>query len=326
MHLRNACQNTTGWGMPHRTARGGWLGPSRSGGFCVVAKVATFHSPRRGEHDRGDSPDANFYSLTIFMARKLNCFPERNYFLEIIYMEKTKIEPDAADLSIGDATDISRTASDKEASFQDDATDPPWRSNRSHHGPWRQFQFGPPLASGYAPESVTPASAPGQRREPQAVAPSRPLSPNRHSPGEKKIVKSAATGGPEIKRELAEVRSAWQLYRSSHDRNAVYLYLEAVFNLVTRWQRLHCAMKNSRAALRRRSSAPNMKPEPFARVIFCTCDLAVADARMRSKWSRVLRFAQNAKPADQHLADFIKANGGLNGCARRFAAQRKLHD
>jgi hypothetical protein len=69
-----------------------------------------------------------------------------------------------------------------------------------------------------------------------------------------------------------------------------------------------------------------MKPEPFARVIFSTSDLAVADARMRSKWSRVLRFAQNAKPADQRLADFIKAYGGLNGCARRFAARRKNHD
>ena len=58
-----------------------------------------------------------------------------------------------------------------------------------------------------------------------------------------------------------------------------------------------------------------MKPEPFARVIFCTCDPDVADAKTRSKWSRVLRFARKAKSADQTLTEFIKSNGGINACA-----------
>jgi hypothetical protein len=38
----------------------------------------------------------------------------------------------------------------------------------------------------------------------------------------------------------------------------------------------------------------------------------VADAKTRSKWSRVLRFARSVKPANQSLTDFIKSNGGLN--------------
>jgi hypothetical protein len=62
-----------------------------------------------------------------------------------------------------------------------------------------------------------------------------------------------------------------------------------------------------------------MKPEPFGIVIFCTVDPEVADAKTRSKWSRVLRYARKAKPASQRLTDFIKSNGGLNECARRFA-------
>ena len=41
----------------------------------------------------------------------------------------------------------------------------------------------------------------------------------------------------EIENALAEVRKAWQLYRCTNRRHAVYYYLEAVFALVTRWQR-----------------------------------------------------------------------------------------
>jgi hypothetical protein len=67
-----------------------------------------------------------------------------------------------------------------------------------------------------------------------------------------------------------------------------------------------------------------MKPEPFGIVIFCTCDPEVADAKTRSKWSRVLRYARNTKPAEQRLIDFIKSNGGLNECARKFARNTEI--
>jgi hypothetical protein len=122
-----------------------------------------------------------------------------------------------------------------------------------------------------------------------------------------------------IEIELAPIRRAWAKYRSTNGRDAVYFYLEAIFAVVTRWQQLNCAMKNSRAALRLQHDAPQMKPEPFGIVIFCTADLDVADAKTRSKWSRVLRYARKAKPGDRRLTDFIKSNGGINECARRFA-------
>jgi hypothetical protein len=123
----------------------------------------------------------------------------------------------------------------------------------------------------------------------------------------------------EIESALAEVRQTWQKYRCTNLRIAVYYYLEAVFELVRRWQRLKCSLKNSRAALRLQPNAPKLRVEPFAIVIFCTCDPEIADAKTRSKWSRVLRFARKMKPAGQTLTDFIQANGGLNECARRFA-------
>jgi len=67
-----------------------------------------------------------------------------------------------------------------------------------------------------------------------------------------------------------------------------------------------------------------MKPEPFGILIFCTSDSEVVDAKTRSKWSRVLRYAARAKPAGQRLTDFVKSNGGLNECARKFARNTEI--
>ena len=122
-----------------------------------------------------------------------------------------------------------------------------------------------------------------------------------------------------IEAELAEVRRAWARYRSTNGRDAVYIYLTSVFRLVTRWRRLNCAVKNSRAALRLQPDGPEIKPEPFGILIFCTSDPKIVDAKTRSKWSRVLRYAARAKPPGQRLIDFVRSNGGINECARKFA-------
>jgi hypothetical protein len=122
-----------------------------------------------------------------------------------------------------------------------------------------------------------------------------------------------------IEGELAEMDKAWRKYQSINDRDAVYIYLASVFGVVMRWRRLNCALKNSRMALRLKLDPPHMKPEPFGIVIFCTADPEIVDAKTRSKWSRVLRYAAQEKPAGQRLTDFVKSNGGINECARKFA-------
>jgi hypothetical protein len=180
-----------------------------------------------------------------------------------------------------------------------------------------QLSIGPRLADGYAPVSLV--RTPGDQRTP---VPRIRLGPSNHVPLDKKASKPSPTLRATVEQELAEVRAAWQKYRSINERDAVYLYLEAVYALVRRWQRLKCSLHNSRAALRLHPNAPQMKPEPFAIVIFCTSDPDVADAKTRSKWSRVLRFARKAKPIGQSLPDFVKSNGGINECARRFVQKR----
>jgi hypothetical protein len=135
----------------------------------------------------------------------------------------------------------------------------------------------------------------------------------------KTIAKPASKASSEIEVELAAVKRAWPKYRSAKGRDAVYIYLEAVFDVVRRWQQLKCSLKNSQVALGLQADAPRMRPEPFGIVIFCAADPRSADSKTRSKWSRALRYARKTKPANQRLTDFIKFSGGLNECARRFA-------
>ena len=158
-----------------------------------------------------------------------------------------------------------------------------------------------------------------QRPEARGSAPRSGFGPVSHSSSANKIVQPNRTTRAEIEQGLAEVRKAWQRYQATKGRDAVYIYLEAVFALVRRWQRHNSSLRNSRVALRFHPNAAQMKREPFAIVIFCTSDPQIADAKTRSKWSRVLRYARKIKPANRCLTDFIKSQGGINACVRKFA-------
>jgi len=120
--------------------------------------------------------------------------------------------------------------------------------------------------------------------------------------------------------ELEHARAAWVRYQSTRKRDAVYDYLNAVFEIVQHWKEQRRAKVSSHQALAATKQRRAIRiDEPFAIVIFCTSDPRKVDAKTRSKWSRVLRSARKAKPANQRLTDFIKSKGGLNECARRFA-------
>ena len=123
-----------------------------------------------------------------------------------------------------------------------------------------------------------------------------------------------------LKANLGRLEREWELCQSTRDRNAIYEYLTAVFELVTVWVHEGTAVDYARWAiwLRGHRSAV-LSPEPFATVIFCTADRKKADFRTRSKWSRVLRYAAKFKDLDEPLAAFIKRKGGINKCAARYA-------
>jgi hypothetical protein len=111
----------------------------------------------------------------------------------------------------------------------------------------------------------------------------------------------------------------WNDCQASRDRNAIYGYLSAVYDLVAWWSAEGREADRARRALRMQRLKVSDREEPFAAVIRCTADPAKADKRTRSKWSRVLGYAAAYKPDSEPLGQFIKRKGGINACAGRFS-------
>jgi hypothetical protein len=121
-----------------------------------------------------------------------------------------------------------------------------------------------------------------------------------------------------LKQDLLRVRNAWDESQASRERDAIYTYLTAVFNLVAWWTAAGCALNYARKALRLQNISSSDRDEPFAAVMRCTADPTKVDKRTRSKWSRCLRYAQS-KSHSEPLDAFIKRKGGINKCAERFS-------
>jgi hypothetical protein len=121
-----------------------------------------------------------------------------------------------------------------------------------------------------------------------------------------------------LRQDLLRVRHAWEECQASRDRNAIYGYLSAVFDLVMWWKAEDRAISRARWALQLQRLDLSTTDEPFAAVILCTADRERVDKRTRSKWSRVLRYAIEYKPSSEPLAAFIRRKGGINKCAERF--------
>ena len=121
-----------------------------------------------------------------------------------------------------------------------------------------------------------------------------------------------------LRQDLLRVRNAWEECQASRERDAIYIYLTAVFDLVAWWAAEGRALERAHKALRLQRICPFAGEEPFAAVIRCTAEPAKVDKRTRSKWSRVLRYALRYKSDSEPLDLFIKRKGRINGCADRF--------
>ena len=125
-----------------------------------------------------------------------------------------------------------------------------------------------------------------------------------------------------LRASLLRLEGEWETVQASRQRNAIYQYLAAVFELVSWWAQEDRAVDRASRALHLRGHHLLREPEPFSAVIYCTADHDKVDDRTRSKWSRVLRYAAEYKDLDEPLRDFIKRRGGINKCATWFARQQ----
>jgi len=122
-----------------------------------------------------------------------------------------------------------------------------------------------------------------------------------------------------LRQDLLRVRNAWDECQAHRERDAIYGYLSAVFDLVMWWKAEDRAISRARWALQLQGvNLPNAD-EPFAAIILCTSDSGKVDKRTRSKWSRVLRYAMEYKSNAEPLTAFVRRKGSINKCAARFS-------
>ena len=124
-----------------------------------------------------------------------------------------------------------------------------------------------------------------------------------------------------LKANLSRLEDEWETYQATRDRDGIYRYLSPLFELVFWWAHERRAGEYAQQALRlQRPPVPKIA-DAFAAVIFCTADPEKVDYRMRSKWSRLLRYAKVFKDPDEPLIDFVRRRGGINKCVRRYSRQ-----
>jgi hypothetical protein len=121
-----------------------------------------------------------------------------------------------------------------------------------------------------------------------------------------------------LREDLLRVRVAWDECQAHRERDAIYSYLTAVFDLVAWWAAENRAISRARWAQQLQRLDLPITDEPFAALIMCTADRDKVDKRTRSKWSRVLRYAAEYKTNSEPLAAFVRRKGGINICASRF--------
>jgi hypothetical protein len=128
-----------------------------------------------------------------------------------------------------------------------------------------------------------------------------------------------------LRQDLSRVQNAWEESQTRRERDAIYIYLTAVFDLVAWWSAEGRAVERAQRALRLNNIRPSDRDEPFAAIIRCTAGPAKVDKRTRSKWSRVLRYALEYKSDSEALRHFVKRKGGINRCAERFSDRSGRH-
>jgi hypothetical protein len=165
--------------------------------------------------------------------------------------------------------------------------------------------------------------------EHQDVCPtSEPISPIRTAPLPIAIRRPChhkagdETLGARLTRRLEKICEAWNDFRSSRARDAVYGYLASVFAIIEHYKVRRKTRKLLRHAFEFADLSFDKDADPFAAVIRCTSDDAV-DSKMISKWARALRYVARSKKPETGLKTFMRKAGGINACADLYAQRVK---
>jgi hypothetical protein len=161
-----------------------------------------------------------------------------------------------------------------------------------------------------------PPSTPDSRPNPRLQLETKirtPIAPRRlHSQPKNQ------TSEARLFRWLEKVHRASGEFQTSRRRDAVYVFLGLVFEIVEHYKVRRRTGRLLRHACRFAGLPFEKNMDPFTAVIRCTSGLKI-DGKTVSKYARALRYASRRKDPDLRLKTFMKEAGGVNACANLYA-------
>jgi hypothetical protein len=120
----------------------------------------------------------------------------------------------------------------------------------------------------------------------------------------------------EIKREIELLKAAVQKAFETHHRFWFYSALKGVYALYVKWKDVRQSKKNAKDA----AALFGIKLENGAHPLTTIIKIVTPGGVDTRRWVDGLRFARKQGVAPKGLVAFIKAKGGIAGCARQFHA------
>jgi hypothetical protein len=100
-------------------------------------------------------------------------------------------------------------------------------------------------------------------------------------------------------------------------RFELYGFLKAIYRVYMRWKDRRVARRSARLIAQELSITRRKGTSPIRVLIEAT--FPGADLRQKSRWVRALEYLASEDVPTQEFRTFVRANGGLAGCARLAA-------
>jgi hypothetical protein len=141
------------------------------------------------------------------------------------------------------------------------------------------------------------------------------------------MTSSKASLGPSARRIIArikKVQKAADKAVGSETRFADYRYLRAVLRAYRYFEDYDLLSQLSEIAPCELLTAVRADRHPLRIIIDASCNKP--DLRTRSRWTRALEYALARNVSPEDLPRFIRANGGIAGCADLASKTRPKHE
>jgi hypothetical protein len=122
----------------------------------------------------------------------------------------------------------------------------------------------------------------------------------------------------QLKRTIADLKAMERQEFGSRQRFAFYTYLAEVIGLYRLLRRQKIA-KPSAGRIAKLFGIRTQKRTHSIRIIIDATS-STTDPKMRSRWTRALRYAWRERNRWKKLQEFMRLNGGPAGCAARWSA------